>query len=262
MRLEKEPPRLVCTIPPRTRAVEPTPPLLSFPLEIRNEIYRHTWTIPVNPKEHIKVPPVLRAEGEQIAWNSLFCLTDDYLKLQMGQLHTLAAVCQQVRAEVLSEYFSRTQVYIRFRLNPTYIERHLGIYGIEYAMERLRSSPLFTTHTQHVCLHWSFKGERDDLMESALDWLSEMKQLKTLELMITDSAVDLYWKDVNRSVEAALGSWGEHDHWEGFRQRSIWEEMPGFKKIKETLVEATVREDLRQLTHFQSLPNRSGEDID
>ncbi|KAK3340196.1 hypothetical protein B0H65DRAFT_444230 [Neurospora tetraspora] len=192
-------------------ASESKPPLLAAPLEIRHIIYRYVWTIPIDADKHLEryFPS---------------CLNENYFKLQFGQIHALVSICQQMRDEVLAEYFPRTQVYLRshhrhvfdrHRLLSGYYESHRGHFWDQESHRRgfdLRSQvrngrphfdaihyiirpPLFTQNTQHVSLLWKRcfcpKDMTPEDIETSgyhapLDWLLKLGQLKTLELVIAD----------------------------------------------------------------------------
>ena len=157
-------------------------------------------------------------------------------------LQHLAQTCTKLRDEVLTEFFanalSRTQIHLgnaypvsrpyRRLINP-YPGKQLPV-GFATAngriFEELSASCLFTTHIQHVSLHWPscwcrrwshFTGVcRPD---AVLDWLADTcKQLKTLELVFTDP---LYPKEGQFSKAYVPGvrdpeepwerMWNEHD---------------------------------------------------
>ncbi|KAJ4379929.1 hypothetical protein N0V85_008826, partial [Neurospora sp. IMI 360204] len=243
-------------------ASEAKPPILAAPVEIRLEIYRYTWTISFNCKEYSDIfAHPLSLEHEVV-----------YFRLQVEQLHKLVSICRQMRNEVLSEYFHRTQVYLRSIFVGTTGANRLN--RLPYAMNYIRSSPLFASHTQHVSLHWH--PDESKVMASTLDWLLQLKQLKTLELVITHSKLPhINFKNDGENgfpqiMKLALDDYFGSRHFQRlttlrnlekivvklcFRMRwatrgpqvhaGIWERTPRFQKIKETLSES-VREDLRQ----------------
>lgn len=167
-------------MPPSTKSRLAVPPILAAPLEIRNEIYWHAWASPVDDKEHLDRPCTPSYCG-------MCNFPQTFFKDQFKQLHTLVSVCGQMRDEVLSEYFHRTQVCIGHpsRISNLSTQHRLANYYI-------RSSLLFTTYTQHVCLAWYPRKDTPDLdkeMWRNILWLTRLKQLKTLELVIIDGTV-------------------------------------------------------------------------
>ncbi|KAK3340197.1 hypothetical protein B0H65DRAFT_471583 [Neurospora tetraspora] len=188
-----------------------------------------------------------------------------YFKLQVGQLHALVSICGQIRDEVLSEYFHRTQVYLWYHVNL----------HVPCAMQHIMSSLLFASYTQHVSLRWDIDSFY--VMPSTLDWLLQLKQLKTLELLITRSylppIISKYHEEnlFPQSMKLALDDYFGSIHFQRLTtlrnlekivvklcfgphrwcpspevHAGIWERTPRFQKIKETLSES-VREDLRQV---------------
>lgn len=161
-------------------------------------IYRYTWTIPIDPRKHFELAP---------RYNS--CLNGIYFKRQFGQLHALVSICRQVRQEVLSEYFDRTQVYVRWR------DPHVGLWWFDNtpcpefdAVAYIQSSRLLTHYTHHVSLHWvpclysRDSEERQTNNCQHLDWLLKLEQLKTLELVLYEGWIRIMayvWSDSPRS---------------------------------------------------------------
>ncbi|KAL0473798.1 hypothetical protein QR685DRAFT_437203 [Neurospora intermedia] len=175
-------------------APQPTKPLiLTIPLEVRHEIYRYTWTVPIDVKKHVRKP---------YAYYDLYFLSKPYRELQVKQLHTLLSICGQMRDEVLSEYFYRTQVHFR----------HLFTFGRillwqSKANHYIRSSLLFSSHTQHVSLTWEpcRHPPPESLREfsKTIEWMLQLKQLKTVEFVIIDSQLHTF-EDFLDQLTAAL----------------------------------------------------------
>ncbi|ESA43176.1 hypothetical protein GE21DRAFT_4105 [Neurospora crassa] len=149
-------------------ASEAKPPILAVPLEIRFEIYRHTWTIPFSDARELSEGMFGRWSSQSL--NSEMC----YFNLQVRQLHALVSICRQIRNEVLSEYFHQTQVIFCNRLTISPEIQHPA-YSIAH---RIQSSLLFASYTQHVRIRWITNNT------STLVWLLQLKRLKTLELII------------------------------------------------------------------------------
>ncbi|KAK3494443.1 uncharacterized protein B0T23DRAFT_411537 [Neurospora hispaniola] len=175
-------------------APQPTKPLiLAIPLEVRHEIYRYTWTVTIDVKKHLVKP---------YAHCDLYFLSKPYRELQVKQLHTIISICGQMRDEVLSEYFYRTQVHFR----------HLSTCGRtllhqSYANHYIRSSLLFASYTQHVSLTWEPRRHPppEFLREfyETIEWMLQLKQLKTVELVIIDSQLRTF-EDFLDQLTAAL----------------------------------------------------------
>ncbi|EGO57526.1 hypothetical protein NEUTE1DRAFT_129452 [Neurospora tetrasperma FGSC 2508] len=161
--------------------LQPTKPLiLAIPLEVRHEIYRYTWTVPVDFKKHLMKP---------YAYCDLYYWSKAYLELQVKQLHTLLSICGQMRDEVLSEYFYRTQVHFRHLFTSGRIHN-------SRANHYIRSSLLFASYTQHVSLTWILRRHPppEFLREfsETIEWMLQLKQLKTVELLLVDSQLHTF----------------------------------------------------------------------
>ncbi|EGZ72213.1 hypothetical protein NEUTE2DRAFT_111626 [Neurospora tetrasperma FGSC 2509] len=195
---------------------EAKPPILAAPLEIRFEIYRHVWMIPDSD-----LPRLLEACRQQSGRVHLYPEIY-YFRHQVELLNALVSICRQIRDEVLSEYFHQTQV------------------GVSNWRDH---NPMLK---EHVSLFWT-AGE-SDLMTRALDWLLQLKQLKTLELIIN-------WP--SRHVESALNEILDSSLFERLTTlRNLekivvklygdsLEETPEIRRI-EDILSKSVREDLRQ----------------
>ncbi|KAK3398594.1 hypothetical protein B0T20DRAFT_453325 [Sordaria brevicollis] len=114
-------------------------------------IYRYAWK--VHPK------PYRRGKTSQLEMS--------YLKAQLLAIGKLGAICQQMRTEAGSRLSS----------------------NVHYK-EIILSSPLLLAHLRHVSFCWAQKTYRSRRpgvtpMEACY-WLQCLKQLKTLEIVITD----------------------------------------------------------------------------
>ncbi|KAK3401096.1 hypothetical protein B0T20DRAFT_477211 [Sordaria brevicollis] len=222
-------------------ASEAKPPILAAPLEIRHAIYRYTWTI--TREEVLKTPPT------QLLWVYEMAI----FKLKAKRLYKLTSICKQMSYEVLSEYFHRRQIWIR-TWNLAGASEDLLC-----PMNYIQSSSLFTSYTQHVS--FAMSGSSRDRFNS-FDWLLQLKQLKTLELVIND--LGLWTKNIDqdgiksiitkyfgpdlvqklaafRNLEKLVIRFGLG----GDRYTKMAEGTTEFQRIKDILSQ-TVREDLRQ----------------
>ncbi|KAK3948110.1 hypothetical protein QBC32DRAFT_66357 [Pseudoneurospora amorphoporcata] len=155
------------------------PTILALPLEIRHEIYRYAWTLQVDTNKYV---------GQRFpSW-----LNKSYVKLQVGQVQKLVSICRQMRDEVLSEYFHRTQVY--FRWHRGQLAHHTSIHNNrprpEFDAPHCIQFSHLLTHYTHVSLQWepclclgNSEGTRS--ASYALNWLLKLERLKTLELVIS-----------------------------------------------------------------------------
>ncbi|KAK3505195.1 hypothetical protein B0T13DRAFT_31268 [Neurospora crassa] len=218
-------------------ASEARPPILAAPLEVRFEIYRHAWTIPYIDAERLFQHAVKQWSGQVHPYQEAY-----YFMLQVEQLHSLVSICQQIRNEVLSEYFHQTQVGIaNWREHNSMLKEVLP-----YDVQHIQSSLLFASYTQHVCLHWTI-GE-PDLMTRTLDWLLQLKQLKTLELIIgrLRRRMEPTLKDIfDSSLFQRLTTLRNLEKLVVLIDGDCWEETPQVQRIKDILSKS-VREDLRQ----------------
>ncbi|EGO57527.1 hypothetical protein NEUTE1DRAFT_129453 [Neurospora tetrasperma FGSC 2508] len=218
---------------------EAKPPILAAPLEIRFEIYRHVWMIPDSD-----LPRLLEACRQQSGRVHLYPEIY-YFRHQVELLNALVSICRQIRDEVLSEYFHQTQVGVSNWRDHNPMLKEVLLLPLD--MQHIQSSLLFVSYTQHVSLFWT-AGE-SDLMTRALDWLLQLKQLKTLELIIN-------WP--SRHVESALNEILDSSLFERLTTlRNLekivvklygdsLEETPEIRRI-EDILSKSVREDLRQV---------------
>lgn len=150
-------------------------------------IYRHAWK--VDPHPH-----TIEGTGQ---------LKISYLKQQLLAIGTLGAICQQMRTEALDEYFHHAQAYLRW-------DFYGGGSGCKsphnvYYKKLIPSSPLLLAHLRHVSFYWDGEGEfkrREITVMEAFYWLQSLKQLRTLEVVITGS--DLSCLDGYRSKQMSL----------------------------------------------------------
>lgn len=116
-----------------------------------------------------------------------------------------------------------------------------------YDVQHIQFSLLFVSYTQHVSLFWA-AGE-PDLMTRTLDWLLQLKQLKTLELIINWSS-----RRMKSSLNEILDSsfFGRLTTLRNLEKivvkldGNFWQETPDVQRIKDILLKS-VREDLRQV---------------
>ncbi|KAK3948112.1 hypothetical protein QBC32DRAFT_373805 [Pseudoneurospora amorphoporcata] len=176
--------------------------LLSLPAEIRFMIYREVWAVTVKPGsedgenvEDIDSHNELDSnsdsdqDSESVDEEDLNQINQQFESV--ASLQNLANTCAQIRDELITE-LAHTQIHLRNshpRLHA-YFAYRASHYGF---LERLRSSPLFTKHVQHVSLHWDkciiTLGSQYHYLQDCNevpDWLGKCEQLKTLELVITD----------------------------------------------------------------------------
>ncbi|KAK1780285.1 hypothetical protein QBC45DRAFT_391560 [Copromyces sp. CBS 386.78] len=226
---------------------EAIPPILAAPLEIRHAIYRYVWTITF--REHTDYVQDVNSHCH------FLCQVVVFFRLQAKRLYKLVSICQQMKYEVLSEYFHRSQIYIRTSMSASWSIRQPYVH----------SSALFTSHTQHVILH-VYRGFHDQI--KSLDWLLQLKQLKTLEMVVTDWRL---YRDTNvqDNVAAIINElFGPRQmkrltalrnldkirvklrfrRPNSDRNTKIAEGTPEFQRLKRILSES-VREDLRQSEH-------------
>ncbi|KAK3401097.1 hypothetical protein B0T20DRAFT_477212 [Sordaria brevicollis] len=218
--------------------------ILTIPLEIRREIYSYAWTVHERVWWEISCVPNLY-EKEQYLFKSLRL-----------QLLRLASICQQMRCEVLSEFFYKTQIRVR---------THRFFFSSSVT-KRIRDSAFFTSHTRHVGLVIDARGG-NQIIES-LPWLFRLKHLKTLDLLITlDWWYNEYCRseDITKIINRIFGPAeleklatlrdmdlervtirfvGPDDH-NGKPNTDVAEGTTAFQKVKDVLSQ-TIREDLRQ----------------
>ncbi|KAK1780288.1 hypothetical protein QBC45DRAFT_391563 [Copromyces sp. CBS 386.78] len=179
--------------------------LLSLPAEIRFMIYKEVWAVTVKPgsddDENVENVEDVDSDNERDSnfdsdQDSESDVEEDFAQINQqleafASLQNLANTCAQIRDELIAE-LAHTQVHLRNshpRLHAYFAHRasHFDF------LEKLRSSPLFTKHVQHVSLHWDkciitlgsqYHFPQD--CNEVLDWLGKCEQLKTLELVITD----------------------------------------------------------------------------
>ncbi|KAK3494444.1 uncharacterized protein B0T23DRAFT_419167 [Neurospora hispaniola] len=214
-------------------------PILAAPLEIRLEIYRHTWRIPFSDAERLYEQAVRRPSGQARLYHEIY-----YFMLQVEQLHALVSICWQIRDEVLLEYFHQTQVSVsNWREHNSMLKEVLPL---PYDVQHIQSSLLFVSYTQHVSLFW-IAGE-PDLMTRTLDWLLQLKQLKTLELIINRPSHNMK-SAPNEILDSSLfGRLTTLRNLEKIVVRingGLWKETPEVQRI-EDILSKSVREDLRQ----------------
>ncbi|KAK3948109.1 hypothetical protein QBC32DRAFT_352391 [Pseudoneurospora amorphoporcata] len=225
---------------------EAIPPILAAPLEIRHAIYRYVWTI--QSKAYFDIGRGTYTRDRE-----------NVLGLQIKRLVKLVSICQQMRYEVLSEYFHRTQIYLDTRIDvsfyspPPYVQSSLVI----------TSSALFTSYTQNVMLRLYRYGRVPDKTE-ILDWLLQLKQLKTLDLVVLDWRMYLGEGIQDHDIAAVVNEYFGPSQMHRFtalrnlerirvifcscweRSTKIADGTPEFQRLKRILSES-VREDLRQV---------------
>lgn len=133
-------------------------------------IYRYAWT--VNPKPH-----TVRLSGQ---------LRTTYLEAQLSAIGKLGAICQKMRTEVIDDYFHHAQAYLRWDDNGTGCK---SPFNVRYP-EIIMGSTLLLENLRHVCIYWTNSGSYDTLSPSfteALYWLRCLKQLRTLEVVVTST---------------------------------------------------------------------------
>ncbi|KAK3401099.1 hypothetical protein B0T20DRAFT_347530 [Sordaria brevicollis] len=176
--------------------------LLLLPLELRLEIYRHTWAVDRPTFEEFN------KEG-----GNLDQYSKEYFRPQLGQLHALLSVCGQMRDEVLREYFDRTQVYLGYYTYAGWEEfKDWRSRNASRAETCIRSSPLFASHAKHISIAWepgqmSYEPHHKKNLLESLNCMSRVKQLKTLGLVLLD-VEQLDQRDLHTHVEALLNSAG------------------------------------------------------
>ncbi|KAK3488102.1 uncharacterized protein B0T23DRAFT_323831 [Neurospora hispaniola] len=154
----------------------PKPLLFRLPLEVRLMIYRHAWK--VDPKHH-----TIKGSRQ---------LMESYLKQQLTAIGRLGAICQQMRTEAFDEYFHHAQAYLRW---ATYGSGSRTLHNRSYK-ELLLSSPLLMAHLRHVSFHWSGENahrKKEVSPTQAVHWLHCLKQLRTLDLVISHVHVGYFY---------------------------------------------------------------------
>ncbi|KAK3955422.1 hypothetical protein QBC32DRAFT_367761 [Pseudoneurospora amorphoporcata] len=168
------------------------PLLFRLPLEIRLMIYRHAWK--VNP-EIYTIPGTGQLES---------C----YVKQQLPAIGKLGAICQQIKTEAFDEYFHHAQACLRWEFNDP-------------------SSPLLLTHLRHASFYWHgdvFFDWSDVSTTEAFCWLQILKQLRTLEVVVTGGS-----------------GWGWFGDYQSKQMSTLLENLRGLEKV-------TIKFDLSDLS--------------
>lgn len=140
-------------------------------------IYRHAWK--VDPKPH-----TIKRSCQ---------LMDSYLKQQLTAIGRLGAICQQMRTEAFDEYFHHAQAYLRW---DTHGSGSKTLHNRSYK-ELLLSSPLLMAHLRHVSFHWAGEDvhRKEEVSPTpAVVWLHCLKQLRTLDLVISHVHVEYFYR--------------------------------------------------------------------
>ncbi|KAK1777477.1 hypothetical protein QBC45DRAFT_469637 [Copromyces sp. CBS 386.78] len=152
------------------------PLLFRLPLEVRLMIYRYAWK--VNPKIY-----TFTGTGQ---------LSSCYVEQQLLAIGKLGAICQQIKTEAFDEYFHHAQACLRWEFNDP---RSYHSYEYPIAKKLILSSLLLLTHLRHASFYWHgdvFYDWRDVSATEAFYWLQFLKQLRTLEVVVT-GGLDWGW---------------------------------------------------------------------
>ncbi|KAK3340193.1 hypothetical protein B0H65DRAFT_590387 [Neurospora tetraspora] len=179
-------------------SVERKFPILRLPAEIRLMVYHQILTLPI--------PEMI------------------------STLTSLTASCHQIRGEVLHEYLNHILPTTQLHLSASAPRKH-HLPGPAETLEALEASPFFKQNIQHVSLQWGgcvcshAPWYIEDIQEAGLDWLVQLKQLKTLELVFVESRYhDMQRFTRNGSLPAPAvdqeheegedfgGEWGEENN--------------------------------------------------
>lgn len=131
-------------------------------------IYRYVWK--VSPKLH-----TISRTGQ---------LNTSYLPRQLLEMGGLGAICQQIRTEAFDEYFHHVQAYLRW----DFCGSGSKLIDNKYYLSVILASALLLAHLRHVSVYWTTGLKFDRFAVSfveALNWLQCLKQLKTLEVVIS-----------------------------------------------------------------------------
>ncbi|EGO59445.1 hypothetical protein NEUTE1DRAFT_37762 [Neurospora tetrasperma FGSC 2508] len=120
---------------------------LSLPVELRLQIYRLTWDL--DPEPYTFSLTTYHDPGS---------LKHDLLKDQLTHLRKLNSLCRFIRSEALSEFFWRTQVYLR---HEPYSNIDGAWYSDEYqqGLDLIIRDPLLAKYTRHV--YWAIMLDKD-----------------------------------------------------------------------------------------------------
>ncbi|KAK3340194.1 hypothetical protein B0H65DRAFT_510377 [Neurospora tetraspora] len=197
-------------------------PILRLPAEIRFMIYREIWTLPADLDSDSDGDSDGDSDNDSDSQsdsdsdsNSDSDSEDvDQVNQQLVMITTiqnLAITCRKIREELIDEYFTRILPKTQLHLGSVYPPLRslyrcrgpahrppklspLALTNYEI-FEVLQSSSLFTDHLQHVSIHWGgclcFGGSRYQISirPHGLDWLAELENLKTVEVVLTDDMV-------------------------------------------------------------------------
>lgn len=122
---------------------------LDLPAEIRLQIYRLTWDLDHEPYNF----EVLEGRRDPGA------VRHDLLKEQLIQLRKLGSLCKTIRNEALTEFFWKTQIYLR---HEPYSNADGAWYSDEYqqGLDLIIRDPFLAKHTKHV--YWAMMLDKDE----------------------------------------------------------------------------------------------------
>ncbi|KAK3494442.1 uncharacterized protein B0T23DRAFT_394564 [Neurospora hispaniola] len=183
---------------------------LRLPAEIRFMIYRPIWTLEADLDNNTDSDSDSSSDSHlDDNNNDLVALHQAHQHLEMiTAIQNLAITCQQIREELITEYFTRVLPKTQIHLGSVYPPRHSLYRGRGPAcppprfsalahtnhksFEVLQSSSLFIEHIQHVSIHWGgclcTEGSmyQCPIRPCGLEWLTELEDLRTVEVVFTD----------------------------------------------------------------------------
>ncbi|KAL0473800.1 hypothetical protein QR685DRAFT_595463 [Neurospora intermedia] len=187
---------------------------LRLPAEIRFMIYREVWTLEADLDSNTDSDT--DSDSDSNSDSHLGSGDDDSVALYKANqqlemitaIQNLAITCQQIREELITEYFTRvlpkTQIHLGSVYPPRYSLYRGGgpafpppkfsalAHANHKSFEVLQSSSLFTEHTQHVSIRWGrclcIQGSmyQCPIRPCGLEWLTELEDLRTVEVVLTD----------------------------------------------------------------------------
>ncbi|KAK3353554.1 hypothetical protein B0T25DRAFT_215146 [Lasiosphaeria hispida] len=153
---------------------------LYLPAEIRFNIYKLAYTV----EKRVPSPNNNR-------WNAYVAKHQaqlDFLRNQLDQISTLAAVCRGMRADVYGEFFHHTVFSIstlKFSRRP-HLDRAPPAASDPLCW--MRGSSLLTAQLRHINWTWTGEhGKRDQ--EPVLNWMLSLEGLCTLNIAIKDPEI-------------------------------------------------------------------------
>ncbi|KAK3505200.1 hypothetical protein B0T13DRAFT_31309 [Neurospora crassa] len=162
-------------------------PFFSLPAELRCMVYRAiltmTSTITKSTKEHLKNDEQPTQASQQLEQITIF--------------NNLALSCKQIRSELFYEHVAYVLPLTQIHLGCAYrtpTPSALALTNHEI-LRQLQFSAFLTQHIYHVSSHWGgCTCSRDGLrfqpqieFRTCLRWFTTLPQLKTLEVVFTDS---------------------------------------------------------------------------